>query len=123
MKIIITESQFKRLVENIINEKEEHDIFDDPKAIALVDFLNKTEDKEYGMTHIEKVSPYYKYGMVLYYMANNKEYIVGTNKEVDKTAFYIGKEMLYDDIFYLSNETIINNSSVLTNNKISHQLI
>lgn len=38
MKLIITENQFKKLVNNIINEQR-HDIFNDPKAIALVDFL------------------------------------------------------------------------------------
>ncbi|PCI27523.1 hypothetical protein COB55_05635 [Candidatus Wolfebacteria bacterium] len=50
-KIIITEQQFKRLVEELVSE-EEHNIFNDPKAIVLVDWLNDFSGEEYGLMTI-----------------------------------------------------------------------
>ena len=123
--IRLRESQFKKIIGNIIEEQNNNyvDVFDDPKAIALINLLNKIEDKEYGFIHIKKINPYYDYGMIEFSMTDGKEYAVGTNEEVDKTAFFIAKEILYDDLFFVDDELIINNSSVLKNNKISHQLI
>ena len=38
-RILITENQFKRLVENIVSEQEKYDITKDPKALVLLDYL------------------------------------------------------------------------------------
>ncbi len=120
MKIIITESQFKRLVENIIKEKE-YDRFNDPKALALINFLNSTEDKEYGFIHIKNVNPYF--GMTEYELTNDKAYIVGTDSEANNLSFEIATDMLRDDPLYFTDDFIISHSSVLKDDKISHDIL
>ena len=108
-RIIITESQFKRLVKNIIEEKES-DINDDPKAIALLEYLNIYFDefyeenyvnpnfdlkriyknKEFGLMDIELApdswwassiypTPYKVSNSLLFFVATNREYYVYKN--------------------------------------------
>ena len=51
--IIITENQFKTLIENIINEQE-YNVFEDEHAFVLLNYLlNTEEDEEYGLSNIE----------------------------------------------------------------------
>ncbi|PCI27752.1 hypothetical protein COB55_05085, partial [Candidatus Wolfebacteria bacterium] len=50
-KIIITESQFKRLVENIIMK--DYNPFNDPKAEILVDFINDKTNIEVGIQDVD----------------------------------------------------------------------
>ncbi len=78
MKIIITESQFKRLIENIIKEQEDnYDVFDDPKAQILVDYLNdKSSSEEFGFVHIEKINYSRAYFIDYAYRVKGKKFLV-----------------------------------------------
>ena len=82
MKIIITENQFKKLIENIIKEQE------DPKALELLNYLMKYEEGEYGMIHIKSSnSPLDEYGINYYVVGDvdrGKHFDVGTRDEFDK---------------------------------------
>ena len=76
MKIRLTENQFRNIIENSILK--EHSVFNDPKALALVNFLNDTEqEEEYGFGHIKGVSV--SDSGVSYYEIGDREYAVGTD--------------------------------------------
>ncbi len=87
-KIIITEQQFKRLIENIINEKE-NDIFEDPRVKSLLDYLNSTKKEDFGFLNIEPAEAEKEFskriGMPIYKTLNTRKYYaVGTWDEFEK---------------------------------------
>ncbi|PCI28672.1 hypothetical protein COB55_03600 [Candidatus Wolfebacteria bacterium] len=75
--IRLTESELKELIENVINE-EQYDIFNDPKAIALVDYLNDKYEltNEYGLMNIEYEPPSQENSIGVY-TTNNRSNDVG----------------------------------------------
>ena len=115
MKIRLTENQFRNIIEN--------SVFNDPKALALVNFLNDTEqEEEYGLSEIIPLK-YDHYGLTQYKVKDRK-YIVGTDEEANKSAFEVAKDMISDSpLDFLSNEFIIQHSSVLKNDKISNDIL
>jgi len=123
MKIRLTENQFKQIIENVVKEKQ-NDFYNDQRAIALLTFLNKNTDGDYGVFNIKNKYDYDIYGMTAYEFDDDSEYVIGTEEEANKTAFDIAKDMIYDDpLSYLDNKTIINSSSVLNHNKISNDIL
>jgi hypothetical protein len=110
-KIKITEQQFKNLVENIIKE-EDFDDFDNPRKLALHDYLNSKMDVDIGIIDI-KFHVIWS-GEVLdipEYKVKNKYYSVVTDKELDNSKhesyalehFKISRQNDYNIIYYASN--------------------
>ena len=92
--IKITENQFRNIIENSILK--EHSVFNDPKALALVNFLNDTEqEEEYGLSEIIPLK-YDHYGLTQYKVKDRK-YIVGTDEEAN-IAFKEYMEDLIDEV-------------------------
>ncbi len=82
--IKLKESEFKNIINNVLLKEQDDDynnISEDPKAIALANFLIHDEEIEVGLTHIIP-SEYDHYGLSMY-KVKDREYAVGTDEEAD----------------------------------------
>ena len=104
--IKLSESEFKNILEKTIN-KQEYDIFEDPKATALVNFLSRDEEIEVGFAHIDPLK-YDYYGLTIY-KVKNREYAVGTDEE----ANYAAAEDTKEHVWAFNKDFIIRHSSAL----------
>ena len=114
--IKITENQFRNIIENSILK--EHSVFNDPKALALVNFLNDTEqEEEYGLSEIIPLK-YDHYGLSMY-KVKDREYAVGTDEEANKAA----ADEIKETMWAFNKDFIIEHSSILAHDKSSEELL
>ena len=129
MKIIITENQFKYLVDNIIKE-EYYDPSDDPRALVLIDYLNDTEtgEMEYGLGGVKREIELEKESWIGNYMnlyiVNDIEYGVSDKEQFEKfviSDLNLSKNMVHYNNYYIYdlNRRISNEK----NNKIKRTRI
>ena len=129
MKIIITENQFKYLVDNIIKE-EYYDPSDDPRALVLIDYLNDTEtgEMEYGLGGVKREIELEKESWIGNYMnlyiVNDIEYGVSDKEQFEKfviSDLNLSKNMVHYNNYYIYdlNRRISNEK----NNKIKRKRI
>ena len=98
MKIRITEQEFKKLINNIINEQENNTVinsigyktFNDPMAIALINYINEKTDEEYGLIDVEPIRTYDDW--TNWYSVGNSWYAIVTKKELWKYNLNIWKK-------------------------------
>ena len=98
MKIIkLTEQELKNIINKVINEQGNYDVTEDPKALALVNFLNDTEtDRDYGLIDI-KHDDYDGGRYKVIDKPYNREYVVYIDEEADN-AYKDYMHNLIDDL-------------------------
>ena len=110
MKIIkLTEQEFKNIINKVINEQGNYDVTEDPKALALVNFLNDTEtDRDYGLIDIKLNDIDAFYGNTLY-IVGDREYGVYTDEEANRIA----SERIEESVWAFDTDFIIQRSLAL----------